>query len=612
MDKKHKNTQTVSEWNIKIRHRRAALLDQLLLAAVISGLVGMLLLYVGLPEGMSTLERLVEMVPFLASWLLTLIAWIWRGLGDRPRALVLLLLTYILGCIIFARGGLAGGGRVWLLLIPPLAFILLGPRPGIAAGVVIILTYAFFTLAISQKWAVPQVAEDLTTMAPLVSEGGGFLLVVVVLTLIQRSFGQGWLEALAGASAANRQLQAQAQELAEANERLHRQTRELQATAEIARAGSSILDPEKLLAEVVNRIQEGFSPMGVYYVGLFLLDETQQFAVLRAATGEAGQLLLKMGYQLEPSETSTVGWCIKHQQARIAPDVRENTVQLETLSMPHTRLELALPLCSRGDILGALSVQSTQEAAFSEADIAVLQTMADQVAVAIENARLFSQMGTVLEEVRVVQRHYLAQEWRKFLAGRPVTRVDHTQSGTEPGDESFLRECRREALEHGRTVTVDNFSEIEDEDEIGEPDEEVFTSQAALVVPLKLQEQVIGTMTLHETHGRRLWMAEDIALAETIAEQVALTVERLRLLDETQRRAARERLIGEVTGHMRASLDMESVLKTAADEMYQALGLDEIVIRLVTEGTDGGTTPEGQKESKSDGGGMRTLQEKVL
>lgn len=582
------NTQATSDWNIKIQSRRAVLLNYLLLASVVVGLVGIVSVYVSLPEGVSALTALA---PFLVSWLIVLITWAWRSLGYRPRALIFLLLTYILSLIIFARGGLPGSGRSWLLLLLALTFILLGPRAGIAAGALGVLTYAFFAVAISQKWVVPQVADDLTTLAPLIGEGGSFLLVTIILMLIFWSFYRGWLEALAGASAANRQLQAQTRELEETNEQLHRQTRELQTTAGIAHACSSILDPKRLLTEVVNSIQEGLGPLDVYYVGLFLLDEPRRFAVLRAATGEAGQLLLDMDYKLQLDEASSVGWCITHRQARIArpgfprsEEGEKDEVQSDALSMPHTHSEIALPLRSRGRILGALSVQSSQEAAFSEADITVLQTMADQVAVAIDNARLFSQTEAALKEVQAIQRQYLVQTWRDFLAVRPVAQIDYTQPGTEMGDKSFLREARRVAVEHGRTIAINS----EDSPTLPEA-EGSATPQAALVVPLKLRGQVIGTLALHETRRQRPWTAEEVALAENVTEQVALAIENLRLMDETQRRAARERLISGITDQMQRATDMEALLRITAEELNRALGGSRTFVRMGTkaEFTDG-------------------------
>jgi GAF domain-containing protein len=572
------NRQVTSDWDSGVQDRRVTFLSHLLLATTVAGLVALVLTYVSLPEGMSVLERGIEMAPFLVGWLVVLITWGWRGAGYRARTLIVLLLAYSLGVFILRRGGLPGSGRIWLLLLPALTFVLVGLRAGLAAGVVSIFTYAVFALAFSQKWLVPLVTEDPAALRTWVSEGGSFLLIVVSLTLILWASSRSWLESLAGASAANRQLQVQARELEEKNERLRRQTRELQVTAEIAQACSSILDPEKLLTEVVDRIQEGFSLTGVYYVGLFLLDEEQRLAVLRAATGEAGQLLQEMDYKLELDETSAVGRCIARRQARIAlsgEEARvfgEDLVLVDALLMPHTRSEVALPLRSRGRVLGALSVQSTQETAFSEDDIAVMQTMADQVAVAIDNARLFSQTEAVLEQVQAVQRRYLVQAWKEFLAARPVSRTDYTEPGAEPGDGDFLRKARREAVVQGQTVVVGNFSP--------DSNEQDSVPQSALVVPLKLRGQVIGTVALHETRRQRPWTAEEIAMVETVAEQSALTVENLRLMDETQRRATRERMISGITDRMWRATDMEDLMRTTAEELNRALSGSRAFVRL--------------------------------
>jgi GAF domain-containing protein len=574
------NAQAISEWNVEIQRRRTVLLDHLLLTAIVGGVVAMASLYIGMPQAMSVMERLADMAPFLAGWLVTLIAWAWRGLSYHPRALIFLSLAYVLGIIIFARGGLPGSGRVWLLLLPAIAPVLLGPWWGIAAGAVSALTYAFFTVAISQKWVIPQVHEDLTTLAPLLSEGGAFLLVAVILTLILWSFSRSWLQALAGADAANRRLQAQARELEKTNERLRRQTSQLQATAEIARAGSSTLDPDKLLTEAVRRIQAEFSPMGVDCVGLFLLDEAQRSAMLRAASGEAGQFLLDTGYAVELDDTSTVGRCITSRQACTALDAGDKEAQPETMTTPRACSEIALPLRSRGRVLGALSVQSTQEAILSAADIAVLQAIADQVAVAIDNAVLFSRTEAALEELRAVQRRYQVQAWHEFLATKPAAQVDYARPGAERGDEAFLREVRRAARVHGRTVATNSPPQ--------DTDGRATAPQAALGVPLKLWGQVIGTVALHAAGRQRPWTAEDIALAETVAEQATLTVENLRLMDETQRRAARERLTREITEKMRRATSVEDIVQTAVDGLFDALGASHTFARLETAPPDQG------------------------
>jgi GAF domain-containing protein len=367
------------------------------------------------------------------------------------------------------------------------------------------------------------------------------------------------------------------------NQKLEQQAFQLRAMAEIAQAGSSVLDPDMLSREVVSRIQEGFSSLGVYYVGLFLFDETQEYLVLKAATGDAGRLLLEMNHRLEVDEATAVGWCIIHQEARIALDLEEGSVQLDILPMPHTRAEIALPLRSHGRVLGALAVQSTREDAFAETDIAILQMVADQAATAIDNARLFTQTQAALQEVQAAHRRYLVQAWREFLASRPASRVDYAQPGAEKGDGDLLRRTQRAAVTYQRTVAAGSPSASTDS-----------TPQAALVVPLKLRGQVIGTMALHETRRQRPWTAEEVALAETIAEQVTLTVENLRLMDEAQHRVVRERAIREISDRMQRATDMETLMRITAEELNQALSGANAYVRLSVEASPGSETDNGR------------------
>jgi DNA-binding LacI/PurR family transcriptional regulator/putative methionine-R-sulfoxide reductase with GAF domain len=175
---------------------------------------------------------------------------------------------------------------------------------------------------------------------------------------------------------------------------------QLQTAAEVSRAAGGTLDPDELIRQVVELARERFD---LYYAGLFLVDQSGKWAVLRAGTGEAGQKMLEQGHRLEIGETSMIGWCIVNKRARIALDVGEEAVRFDNPWLPETRSELALPLVSRGEAIGALTIQSAQESAFSEEDITVLQTMAEQLANAIANARLFEETNRRLAETRLLQ-----------------------------------------------------------------------------------------------------------------------------------------------------------------------------------------------------------------
>jgi len=163
---------------------------------------------------------------------------------------------------------------------------------------------------------------------------------------------------------------------------------ELQTAAEVSRAASSILNPNVLLPQSVELIQERFN---LYYAGIFLVDDSEEWAVLRAGTGEAGRIQLERHHQLKLGGESMIGRCIASGEAQIALDVGDAAMRFQNPVLPETRSEMALPLISRGRTLGAMTIQSIRAAAFDQENINTLQTMADQLANAIENARLFAQ-----------------------------------------------------------------------------------------------------------------------------------------------------------------------------------------------------------------------------
>ena len=184
---------------------------------------------------------------------------------------------------------------------------------------------------------------------------------------------------------------------------LERRSAQLETAAEVSHAASSILDPDELIQQVGNLVQQRFD---LYYAGLFLVDRTGEWtgepgrwAVLRAGTGEAGRKMLEAGHKLEVGSESMIGWCIANAQARIALDVGEEAVRFVNPWLPETRSEMALPLISRGQVIGAVTIQSTQAAAFSQEDIAVLQAMANQLANSIENARLYTETKQRTQEI---------------------------------------------------------------------------------------------------------------------------------------------------------------------------------------------------------------------
>lgn len=332
--------------------------------------------------------------------------------------------------------------------------------------------------------------------------------------------------------------------------------RNLQTAAEVSRAVTSVLDPERLLSQVVDLVRGRFD---YYYVGLFLVDEEQRYAVLHAGTGEAGQRMLAQAHRLKIGGDSMIGQCVARSEARIALDVGEEAVRFENPHLPNTRSEMALPLRSRGRVIGAMTVQSVVEAAFDEADIAVLQTVADQVAVAIDNAQLFAETQVALEEMEATHRRYLRQEWQRYREIVGITGYETTRPDGSPLDEALLTEIQQ-ALQGRRPVVQAKSADGQE-------------AHLALVVPIILRGEIIGALGLQGDETRR-WTEEEIGLVEVIAERLALAADNLRLLDETQRRATREQLVADISARVRASMDPDVVLKTTVRELGRVLGAE--------------------------------------
>ncbi|MGB8214726.1 MAG: GAF domain-containing protein [Anaerolineales bacterium] len=309
-------------------------------------------------------------------------------------------------------------------------------------------------------------------------------------------------------------------------------TEQLKATVEVSRVVSTILDPDELITKVVNLITDRF---GYYYTAIFLIDESERWAVLREATGTAGQTLKSSGHRLPLGGKSMVATAIATRNARIALDVGSEPVRFENPLLPDTRSEIALPLLVAGNIIGALDVQSKQEAAFTEQDIDILQGMANSVATALENARLFRETQKNLDELRVSQREYVVKAWSE------TTRESEGYDYASP-----------EAIQTGSELSM-------------------------IDVPLTLREQIIGQLHLE---GQQDWTPEERNLVEAVATQAALAMENARLLEESRRMALRERLAAEITGKVWSSANTDFILQTAVKELGRALRADEATIEL--------------------------------
>jgi GAF domain-containing protein len=407
----------------------------------------------------------------------------------------------------------------------------------------------------------------------------------------------------------------------------------LQTSAEVSRAASSILDVDELIQASVNLIRESF---GFYYVGLFLVDEAKEWAVLKAGSGEAGRLQVEANHRLEIGDESMIGWSVAHRQARIALDVGEDAVWFNNPYLPDTHSEMALPLISRDEAIGAITVQSVERGAFSDEDIILLQTMADQLANAIQNARFFTQTQKALSETETLYEitqellsardedgvYQLAME-AISLSGIDSSAIymyidDPSGTETEPiieqkaiwtttGDPIYPNGTRFKASELviEQLVPLHDSLLIEDIDQdprltdIVRKSLKLIRIKSLLVLPLSTYQNRLGFVLVAYKTSKKTFTKQQTRFYNTIIQQMVVALENLRLLEASQRRARREEIIREISGKIRSTTNIDDILKTTVTELSKVLGAPRGGVTL---GLDASTTTQNsnQVDNKQD------------
>jgi PAS domain S-box-containing protein len=384
----------------------------------------------------------------------------------------------------------------------------------------------------------------------------------------------------------------------------------LQTAARVSQAASSILDINELINTSVNLIRDQFE---FYYVGLFMVDEAQEWAVLRAGTGEAGRIQIERQHRLKIGGGSMIGWSIQNRRARIALDVGEEAVRFQNPYLPETHSEMALPLISRDEVLGALTVQSVERGAFSDEDITLLQTMADQLANAIENARLFENAERRLKETEALQQLSQAlsgslrvneiteiffeactgvlgfdfvifslveptQGWIRAIAGRGVSashlgRANHRLDG---------QDIMADIIRTGKTEIIEGW------DERFDPENYEAEGQAGwgmrVFTPITLRQRNIGLVEAGFNRGREAVIEEfQMKLLRAFIDQTALALESAQRYEASQKAARREEIIREITERIRNAVSVEDILKTTLTELSKVVGASQGGIRLEVE-----------------------------
>ncbi len=428
--------------------------------------------------------------------------------------------------------GLKGDGRVWLFGAIAMGALLL-PHPHNFVNFLIAIVYHFgMGYAFSHGILPPPPNESIVTTLLFAAwlRTGLLLLGLAAVILVAIGLYRRNLEhTLEESQTLNTILEEERQRLEKQGKLLHRRLDQIRTASEIARVINTILDPDELIERVVNLVRDRFD---LYYVGIFLVDERGEYAVLRAGTGEAGKKMLAEGHRLAIGGASMIGWSISNRQPRIALDVGEDAVRFANPHLPLTRTELALPLISRGEVLGAMTVQSERPVAFDEDDLTVLQNIVDNVATALHNARLYQETQRGLQTLAETHRRLFSEAWQSLAP----TDVELT---------------------------------------IGE--EETAEAPHKLRVPISLYGQDLGEIVLENDQP---WSEEDKAFAEQAGVQLALSIENIYLTQETQRTIQENRLLSQISEQVSATLDVDTVIQTALRELRELLHVTEAEIHL--------------------------------
>jgi GAF domain-containing protein len=362
-------------------------------------------------------------------------------------------------------------------------------------------------------------------------------------------------------------------------------TEMLHATAEVGQAIGQMLEFDELLNRAVNLIRDDF---GYYHVQVFLIDEERKHAILKASTGHVGDLLIERGHQLVVGSRSVIGRVTQVGEPVLA-GAEEGTNHARNELLPDTRSELALPITDGQLIIGALDVQSVESNAFGEADIQALQVMANQLAVAIRNARLFETQAASLREnkrlfleseanlreIQRLNRQLTGKAWEDYLAAEESL-AGITVDGSGKSIESSWTANMVEASQKQRPV-------------VGQGE------VATIAVPIVLRGEVIGAIEVEPGTDSRT--DDTTEMLRAVAGHLAVSLDNARLFEEAQESTVQEQRINEIVGRYQAALTVDDLLQITLQELGNTLGAQRGMIRLGSPQDNGDETETAPPEA---------------
>lgn len=468
------------------------------------------------------------------------------------RVYLLLAMTTIVGINAILAWGPWADGSVFLLTTVILASLLLDDRMDVAfltGSILFTLLIAYFTLQGGFKLIAAGVPE--TTINSWAVYIADFSIVGVIITLAANMLKGAFFRVVEQMQIAYQSL---AQERKTLEEKVHDRTVELEtrmaqlhASTTTARAIAELQEFSELLKKTADLIAERFE---YYHVGVYILDEQQGVAHLQAASSETGKSLLGQGFLIEPDRKNLFFQVVENKKTVITSDLDRSNFIRDT-NFPLTRSRMVMPLAVRGNLIGIIDFHSDQPRTFTPQDAEILQTLADLTAISFDNARLINETKSLLAQVEANTSLQTRGTWAKFTSRRKTAYI-YTPDGVRPVFSSGrLNPGNEEGLDEG------------------------------LFVPVVLHGQPIGRIKLKKRKGiSNEWAEHERDLVEKISSQVALALENSRLVDEAQKNALRNQMIANFSAYVRETLDVESVIRSAATELRRVFDLKEAEILI--------------------------------
>lgn len=488
------------------------------------------------------------------SYLTVLVFTFWKKPKYEVRAWSLIVLLYVLGATDFIADGLGGSGRLFLLSLVFVTGILLGRRESVVILLTIFLTMVGFSILFSIGIVV--IPGDIRSSQPeawIVSTLALVMMGLLIMVSLNYLIPQ-LVSALQNSQKLTGELQENqatlTQQVEERTERITKRSSQLEIITVISREVMSIQNLDQMLDTAVKLIHE---KLGHYFIGVYLSDPQGQYAHLRAASSEAGHSLLMSRYRVYIGETNFIGSVISRGSSRTRFYEEQDTAFFDTPELAETLSQVTLPLTAQNEIIGALDIQSKDSIMFDEEDVNLLQVLADQLALSITNARLFEESQQSLETVRRAYGQLSRQAWQELISRQRITkRYDPQQILADDTD------ILSNVVNQGQMTIKEN----------------------QLAIPIKERGQIIGVIRAQKETGIKNWSQDEINLINNLTDQLEVALESARLYKDTQLLAEQERLVGEITSRIRETLDIDTILKVAAQEIGEKLGLSKAEVWL--------------------------------